>query len=112
MAANVEKTFVLTGEAGGRKVFGRRGAADRHSNVGAVFLLKLTIRLFDRPAQIVTVRGGIDDRAGSGGTFGQIANPALVQSGEKIAEVVPNSGLRQSVAIGFCRQGEAVRYSD
>ena len=103
---------MLTGEAGGRKVFGRRGTADRNGNVGAVFLLKLTIRLLDLPAQIVTIRGGIDDRTGPGGAFGQVADAALVQSGEKIAKIVPDSGLRERVAIGFSRQGEAVRHSD
>ena len=103
---------MLTGKAGGRKVFGRRGTADRDSNVGAVFLLKLTIRLLDRPAQIVMVSGGIYDRASSAARLDKVANATLVQSGEKFAKIVPDSGLRERVAIGFSRQGEAVRYSD
>src|SRR5690348_6002001 len=80
--ANVEEAFVLPRETRGRQILGgcRTTHADR--DISTVFPLEFSIRFRHLPAQILLIRGGIDDGARRGGASGEIRNPPLVDPGK------------------------------
>src|SRR5579872_3027923 len=63
LASDVDKALVLSGEAGRRKIFRGRGAADGDSDVTTVLVLQLAIGRGDLPTQVAAAGCRIDDLA-------------------------------------------------
>jgi len=108
-AMHVQKAVVLTGEAGGRQVFGSRRAADRDSHARSTFLLECLIGLGDAGAEIRVARRLVDDLSRGGGPLGQQRHVVVVEIRKKPAQFAPSTGAGQHIAVGRSRQCKAVR---
>ena len=111
-AADVQKAFMLTGEAGGRQVLGGRRAAHRDRDVVAV----LGFEFGDKPratalAQALGAGGGVDDAARLLRALREQRDVGDVEVVEQRMQPRPRIGCRQRIAVGIGREGEAVRHA-
>ena len=87
LAAHVQETFVLPGEARSRQIFGGRRAAHRDCDPGAAFGLERAIGRRDLAAQIRIAGGFVDQLSGSRSALGEQRHIVVIEIGEKPAQL-------------------------
>ena len=110
--ADVEEALMLSGEARGRKILGRRGAADRHGTTAPILRLQQSIPVGDLPAQFLTVGRGVDDLARQGRSIHENIHVACVETIKKLTELGLGACLGQCIAIGGCGEGKPIWHPD
>ena len=110
IALDVQIRLVLAGEAGGRQVFGRRGAAHRDGHVSAVLLVEAVIGSEHFVLKRVRKAGGVHDVARLLAPVGQIGDVRRVERIENRVKPVPCACGRQRVTIGRRRHRKPVRH--
>ena len=111
-ALDVEERVLLPGEAGRRKVLGRRRAPDSETHILAVLLLKLFVGAHDLRGQVVGNPCAIDDLTRALAFAGQRGDVIGVDAVELLVQGLPGAGLVQHVPICLCSDREPVRDTD
>jgi hypothetical protein len=111
-ATDVEKAFMLAGEARRRQVLRRRRATHCDRYVGAVVGFQLPIGADGLLPQLLDSRGAIDDAARFGCSLGEQVDAPLVELSEEPVKRLPRLCGGERVAVGGGRKGEAVGYQD
>ena len=111
-ALDVEIGLLLSGEARRRQVLGGRRTAHRQTDIFAVLVLKLAVRVENLRGQVVREPGAVDDLSGALGLACQHGDVGGVDFVELGVQRVPGAGAFQHVAVGLGGGGEPVRNAD
>src|SRR6516162_876497 len=108
LAAYVQETLVLPGEARSREILGSRRAAHRNGGPGAAFGLERAIGRCDLTTQFRIASGLVDQQAGSLGALGQKLYIVMVEIGEEAAQPVPGTSQSERLAVSTGDERKAV----
>ena len=111
LAAHVQETLMLPGEARSRQVLGRRRAAHRDCDSSAAFLLERAIGRGHLAAQMSISRRRIDNFAGGLSTLGKKPHIVVIKIAEQPAQLAPGAGCSKCLAIGASSQRETFGHS-